>query len=303
MVIALSGIGLSSQVVGAGKPLQSISMLAEDGGPYYEQITRGAESVAKAIDSAVPISLPLAVAAELPLPKAPVGSAAEHFAAIEARSGGRLGVAALDIGSGKRIDYRANERFAMCSTFKAVLAAAVLKRVDEHEQRLSDLVEYNETDLLDYAPVTKEHVKEGGMTVDALCAAAVEYSDNTAANLLLRTIGGPAALTRYLRSVGDRASRLDRIEPDLNTAIAGDERDTTTPAAMLENLRVLLLADALSAESLGILEGWLMQSKTGAATIRAGLPSTWRVGTRLGGVITARRTTSRLFDRQTERLF
>ncbi len=133
----------------------------------------------------------------------------------------------------------------MCSTFKAVLAAAVLKRVDEHEQRLSDLVEYNETDLLDYAPVTKEHVKEGGMTVDVLCAAAVEYSDNTAANLLLRTIGGPAALTRYLRSVGDRASRLDRIEPDLNSAIAGDERDTTTPAAMLENLRVLLLADAL----------------------------------------------------------
>ena len=134
----------------------------------------------------------------------------------------------------------------MCSTFKLLAAAAVLHRVDEKKAQLTDVIPYTKADLLEYAPVTKQHVDEGGMTLDALCAAAIELSDNTAGNLLLKTIGGPEGFTRYARSLGDEKTRLDRVEPDLNSALPGDERDTTTPAAMVADLRSLLLGDALS---------------------------------------------------------
>jgi len=130
--------------------------------------------------------------------------ATNRIASIEARIGGRLGVAALDIGSGKRLDYRAEERFPMCSTFKFLAAAAVLKRVDEKQERLDRFVPYGVKDLLEYAPVTKKHFNEGGMTVGALCEAAIVQSDNTAGNLVLQTIGGPAGLTKFLRTLGGR---------------------------------------------------------------------------------------------------
>jgi len=205
-----------------------------------------------------------------------------RLAAIEARVGGHLGIAALATGSGQRIEYRASKRFLMCSTFKLLAAAAVLHRVDQKQEQLDRFIPYTKADLLEYAPVTREHVQEGGMALSALCAAAVAMSDNTAANLVLKTIEGPAGWTRYARSLGDKVSRLDRMEPELNNAEAGDDRDSTTPAAMLEDLRVLLLGEALSPASRAQLETWLRGNKTGDDLIRAGLPPDWVVGDKTG---------------------
>ena len=209
-------------------------------------------------------------------------TAEKRLAAIEKTLGGRLGVAALDKGSGCRLEHRANERFPMCSTFKFLAVAAVLHRVDEKQDQLTRFIPYTRADLLEYAPVTTQHVNEGGMTLSGLCAAALELSDNTAANLLLKTIGGPEGLTRYVRALGDQKTRLDRIEPDLNSAIPGDERDTTTPTAMLANLQTLLLGDALSPASRTQLESWLGANRTGAEMLRAGVPRDWRVGDKTG---------------------
>jgi beta-lactamase class A len=193
-----------------------------------------------------------------------------------------MGVAALDTGTGQHIEYRPNERFPMCSTFKVLAAAAVLKRVDEGKERLDRMVAYGKEDILEYAPVTKKHLKEDRMTLGDLCAAAIEQSDNTAGNLLLRTIGGPLGLTSFLRALGDETTRLDRMEPDLNTAIPGDERDTTTPAAVRDDLVRLVTRDVLSPASRRQLETWLAGNKTGAQMIRAGVPTTWRVGDKTG---------------------
>jgi beta-lactamase class A len=208
--------------------------------------------------------------------------AEDRIAEITARVGGRIGVAALDTGTGQHIEYKANERFPMCSTFKVLAAAAVLKLVDEGKERLDRMVAYGKEDILQYAPMTKEHLKEGRMTLASLCAAAIEKSDNTAGNLLLRTIGGPSGLTSFLRALGDETTRLDRMEPDLNSAIPGDERDTTTPAAMRDDLIRLLTGDVLSPASRRQLEMWLAGNKTGAQMIRAGVPTTWRVGDKTG---------------------
>ncbi|HEU5313598.1 MAG TPA: class A beta-lactamase, partial [Candidatus Udaeobacter sp.] len=189
---------------------------------------------------------------------------------------------ALDTGNSKRIDYRPEQRFPMCSTFKFLAAAAVLKRVDEKQEKLERFVPYDAKDILEYAPVTKEHLKEGGMTLRALCAAAIEQSDNTAGNLLLDAIGGPAGLTNFVRSLGDRVTRLDRIEPELNSAIPDDERDTTTPEAICSDMQTLLLGDALSQASRLQLEDWLQRNETGGPMIRARVPKTWIVGDKTG---------------------
>ena len=202
--------------------------------------------------------------------------------AIEQKLSGRLGVALLDTVSSQRFEHRAHERFPMCSTFKFLAAAAVLHRVDLKQDELARVISYTKADLLEYAPVTKVHVDEGGMMLGALCAAAIQQSDNTAGNLLLRTLGGPEGLTRYARSLGDKATRLDRIEPSLNSALLGDERDTTTPAAMLEDLRVLLLGEALTPAARDQLDAWLAGNETGADTLRAGLPKDWKVGDKTG---------------------
>jgi beta-lactamase class A len=205
-----------------------------------------------------------------------------RIAAIEARMGGRIGVAALDTGSRKRLECRADERFPMCSTFKFLAAAAVLKRVDEKQENLGRFVPYGATDILEYAPVTKEHLKEGGMTLGALCEAAIAQSDNTAGNLLLDTIGGPAGVTKFARSLGDRITRLDRKEPELNSAIPGDERDTTTPGSMQSDMTRLLTDNVLSQSSRRQLEDWLQANKTGASMIRAGVPTNWIIGDKTG---------------------
>jgi beta-lactamase class A len=208
--------------------------------------------------------------------------AAARIAAIETGIGGRIGVAAVDTSNDKHLDYRAEERFPMCSTFKFLAAAAVLKRVDEKKEKLERFVPYNAKDILEYAPVTKEHLNEGGMTLGALCEAAIEQSDNTAGNLLLNAIGGPAGLTNFARALGDRVTRLDRIEPELNSAIPGDERDTTTPAAISSDMQRLLLGDALSEASRCKLDDWLQRNETGGSMIRAGVPKTWSVGDKTG---------------------
>ena len=209
-------------------------------------------------------------------------SGEQQISAIEKRAGLRLGVAALDSGSGRRIEYRAGERFLLCSTFKFLAAAAVLHRVDEKQEQLNRFIRYTKADLLQYAPVTTAHLSAGGMTLAALCEAAITLSDNTAGNLLLQTIGGPEGLTRYARALGDQQTRLDRLEPDLNSTTPGDERDTTTPRAMLGDLRRLLLGDALSKSSRTQLMDWLAASKTGDKLIRAGLPKDWKVGDKTG---------------------
>jgi beta-lactamase class A len=211
--------------------------------------------------------------------------AAEHdaqFAELERTVGGRLGIAAVDTGSARYVSYRAGERFPMCSTFKLPLVAAILKRVDTGEESLGRRIAYDAAALLEYAPVTREHVSEGGMSVDALCQASITLSDNTAANLLLETLGGPGGLTAFFRTIGDSTSRLDRNEPLLNTANPGDERDTTTPSAMLGVMQELLLGDVLSANSRERLLGWLVATKTGLERLRAGLPAEYRAGDKTG---------------------
>jgi beta-lactamase class A len=197
-------------------------------------------------------------------------------------TGSRIGMTAIDPSTKRRIDYRSDERFIMCSTFKVLAVAAVLKRVDENKDQLDRFVRYGEAQLLTYAPVTRAHVKEGGMTLEALCAAAIEMSDNTAANLLLETIGGPAKWTEFARSLGDNVSHLDHTEPELNVAIAGKDNDTTTPAAMCGNLQRLFTSDFLTVSSRMKLEGWMQQGQTGIKMIRASVPADWKAGDKTG---------------------
>jgi beta-lactamase class A len=206
---------------------------------------------------------------------------ASTFARIEKEASGRLGVAVLDTQTGMRSGYRENERFPMCSTFKLLAAAAILRRVDAGTEHLTRRVRYEAKDLVTYSPVTEKHTA-GGMTLAQLCDAAVTLSDNTASNLLLTAIGGPTGITALARSLGDPVTRLDRIEPELNEAKPDDPRDTTSPAAMTANLRALVVGDALSAASRDQLTAWLAANKTGDTRLRARLPAGWRVGDKTG---------------------
>lgn len=201
---------------------------------------------------------------------------------MEAQLGGRIGIAAIDTNSGARLAHRGDERFAMCSTFKWMLVAAVLARHDQHGGILERRLSFGPQDLLAHSPVTERHVAEGSLPIVELCNAAVETSDNTAANALLKFIGGPAALTRYLRTIGDHMTRLDRVELSLNTNIPGDPRDTTTPNAMIATMQTMLIGNALSVASREMLLGWLKNCQTGLQRLRAGLPPTWIAGDKTG---------------------
>jgi beta-lactamase class A len=205
--------------------------------------------------------------------------AAEALSALEARHGGRLGVAVLDTGNGERLAHRAGERFPLTSTFKFLAAGHVLARVDRGEERLDRVVAYAKDDLVTYSPVTGQHA---AMSIGALCDAAVTLSDNTAGNLLLDSFGGPAGLTAWLRGLGDAVTRLDRRETALNEARPGDARDTTTPEAMLGLMQALLLGEALTAPSRAQLAAWLIGCRTGDRRLRAGVPADWRVGDKTG---------------------
>jgi len=211
---------------------------------------------------------------------APAGAAGSALAALERRNGGRLGVFALDTGSGATLGFRADERFLMCSTCKTLVVAAVLARVDSERERLDRRITYTKADLLDYAPVARAHVADGELSVEMLCQAAIEVSDNTAANLLLSTIGGPGGVTHYARGLGDSVTRLDRNEPTLNQPEG--ILDTTSPRAMSGSVRNILLGKALSPSSRQQLETWMIASTRGLARLRAGLPADWRVGDKAG---------------------
>jgi beta-lactamase class A len=204
------------------------------------------------------------------------------LADYERDTGGHIGVYAKNLRTSAEISWRAHERFVMCSTFKASLAACVLASIDRGEARLDDRITYGPADLLEWAPAAKQNVGKGAMSVAEMCAAAVELSDNTCANALLARFGGPPALTAYWRSIGDGVSRLEHNEPELNRTPPGDEHDTTTPAAMAGNLRKLILGNALSTASREQLTTWMLGCKTGDNRLRAGLPKDWRIGDKTG---------------------
>ncbi|WP_447191233.1 class A beta-lactamase [Streptosporangium sp. G12] len=208
--------------------------------------------------------------------------AAKELRALEASFKGRIGAYAVDTATGATIGHRSGERFPMLSTFKAMAAAAVLHRARTSEPGLMDkVVRWTAADLREHSPVTGKHVKDG-LTVARLCEAAVTRSDNTAANMLLRQIGGPAGLTRYLRTLKDPISRLDRWETELNDWSPKERRDTTTPASMGRDLRAVTVGNALHAKDRERLNAWLIANTTGDARIRAGLPRTWTIGDKTG---------------------
>lgn len=204
-----------------------------------------------------------------------------HWQALEAQAGGRLGVALLDPARGRRFSWRGAERFPMCSTFKWPLAAAVLARVDAGEASLDRVLRYGRDELVTYSPITERHAG-GGMRMGDLCAATVAHSDNTAANVLLRELGGPPAFTRFVRSRGDAVTRLDREEPALNEARPGDDRDTTSPDAMAALMQGLLLGDGLSPASREQLKAWGLATVTSGARLRNGLPAGWQLADKTG---------------------
>lgn len=207
----------------------------------------------------------------------------DELAELEIQSQGRLGLYVLDTVSGAEAGWRADERFPMCSTFKTLLAARVLYLAQRDEIRLWRKLYYSPSEVVAWSPISEKRAgANGGMTVQELCEAAVVVSDNTAANVLLEASGGPAALTQWLRELGDGTTRLDRNEPSLNTALAGDERDTTTPQAMAHSLQKLLLGDVLEGYARALLQQWLVDSRTGDKRVRAGMPGDWKAGGKTG---------------------
>ena len=207
----------------------------------------------------------------------------QEVALIEDRLQARIGIAVSDTHSGRDWQVNADDRFPLVSTFKTVACAALLVRTDEASLQLDQRVIIDEADLVYYSPVMKDRTGPAGVSLKEACEATLHTSDNTAANIVLNAIGGPAALTKFFRSIGDIQSRLDRYETALNEAKIGDERDTTTPNAMVATLKKLLIDDdVLSPNSQSQLKNWLMGNQVGDALLRAGIPSTWLIADRTG---------------------
>ena len=206
-------------------------------------------------------------------------SLTQKLADLEKSSGGRLGVAWID--GDHRYGYRADERFPMTSTFKTLAVAAILHKSVSQPDLLEKKVVINNPHRVPWTPVTGKYTGKP-MTIAALCAAAIEYSDNLAANYLLQELGGPQGVTAWARQLGDPVTQLDRYEPELNTAIPGDKRDTSTPAAMAANLHQLALGEALPVKQRQLFNRWLQQNTTGDESIRAGVPAGWRTGDKTG---------------------
>lgn len=204
------------------------------------------------------------------------------LADLERISRGRLGVGLLNTSSGQAASYRGDEKFLMLSTFKTLSAAYILARSDQGIEKLARRMPISRSDILEYAPVTRRHVGPQGMTLKELCHAAITTSDNTAANLMHRSYGGPQALTEFLRSIGDTVTRHDRYEPGLNVPDSSQPLDTTSPIAMSRTLAALLFGTALKSGSQKLLRAWLMANTTGDKRLRAGLPSSWQVGEKTG---------------------
>ncbi|WP_130947606.1 broad-spectrum class A beta-lactamase OKP-B-190 [Klebsiella quasipneumoniae] len=206
----------------------------------------------------------------------------EQIKISESQLAGRVGYVEMDLASGRTLAaWRASERFPLMSTFKVLLCGAVLARVDAGDEQLDRLIHYRQQDLVDYSPVSEKHLADG-MTVGELCAAAITMSDNSAGNLLLKIVGGPAGLTAFLRQIGDNVTRLDRWETELNEALPGDVRDTTTPASMATTLRKLLTTPSLSARSQQQLLQWMVDDQVAGPLIRAVLPAGWFIADKTG---------------------
>ncbi len=193
-----------------------------------------------------------------------------------------MGVAILDTGSGRRYGYRADERFMILSTFKLLACALVLQRVDAGLASLDQRIAYTRDDLVASSVVTEQHADGEGMTLGSLCEAAITKTDNTAANLILSTYGGPAALTAYARALEDDITRLDRLETDLNVTGADPLLDTTSPAAMVGTMEKLVLGETLSPPSRRQLQQWLLDNTTGTRRLKVGLPPDWQLGDKTG---------------------
>ena len=206
----------------------------------------------------------------------------ETIQTIENRLGGRVGVAIYDTGSERHWKHRADERFPLSSTFKPFACAAVLSRIENGLERQHRVVEIAEEDLVTYSPVTETRVNTVGMTIAELCEATITLSDNTAGNLILESLGGPSALTDFMRTIGDMTTRLDRWETDLNEGTPGDKRDTTTPHAAAQSLQQLLMGPTLSAGSREQLTTWMENDKVADALLRSALPEGWRIADKTG---------------------
>ena len=200
---------------------------------------------------------------------------------LESLSGGQLGVCAVNSNNKELVGLHSNKRFPVCSTFKVLLTAAILAQSVQNEELLERRIHYKQRDLVTYSPISEKHIKDG-MTIFELCAAALQYSDNTSANLLMKILGGPSAVTAYARSIGNTEFRLDRWETELNTCIPGDPRDTATPASMAHSLRSLTLGTALPPAKTKQLNEWLQGNTTGAKRIRAATPAGWQIGDKTG---------------------
>lgn len=228
------------------------------------------------------VALALVLAASMPQIAAAADSPIVEAARLaETRLDGRVGVVVHDTAGGETVRYRADERFPMASTFKVLACGALLARADAGSEDLERQVTIDKADLVDHAPVTGERVGQA-MSLGALCAATMRTSDNPAANKVLDALGGPQAVTRFARSLGDETTRLDRRETALNESTPGDLRDTTSPQAMAATLEKLVLGDGLAPELQKTLTGWLLANEVGGPLLRAGLPKDWRVGDRTG---------------------
>ena len=232
--------------------------------------------------ASVPFFAACTTVSTVPAPNVKKTSAAEDLLAqLEASAKGRLGVAAFDVANNAHVLHRADERFPLCSTFKVIAVGAMLNRSTKEPALLQQRVDYAHSDLVANSPITNQHVGQG-MTVANLCAAALQHSDNTAANLLMKLLGGPSAVTAFARSIGDETFRLDRWETELNTAIPGDARDTSTPSNMARSLQGLALNNVLADPQRDQLQAWLRGNTTGATRIRSGVPTDWVVGDKTG---------------------
>jgi beta-lactamase class A len=227
------------------------------------------------------VSLAIAAACAAP---AEAASAQRALKDLHKRIGGRLGVHVLDSQSGKRIRYDDESRYAMASTFKLPLAAALLWQVDHGAFKLTRTLPISKDALKPTSPAVEARLAAGAteMTIGELCAAVVVQSDNAAANILLSGIGGPQGFTTFMRSIGDQVTRLDRMELELNGNVAGDPRDTTTPRAMVDSLLKIFTQDVLSLTSRAMLIDWMASSRTGLDRVRGGLPRGWPTGDKTG---------------------
>ena len=214
-------------------------------------------------------------------PATSIATAQTQLAALEQAAGGRLGVAAWRQGSELRVAYRADERFPLASTFKAMLAGAVLARSASQPGLLDQHVRYEKKELVTYSPITEKHLADG-MSVADLCATTLQYSDNSAANFLMTLLGGPQAVTAFARSIGNTVFQLERWETELNSAIPGEVRDTASPASMAHSLQQLLLGNSLPAPQRQQLDAWMRGNTTGDKRIRAGVPAGWQVADKTG---------------------